>query len=263
MPSKLNMANWVEKLQSQGRYTFTRFDAESETGRSFIAVQSALRRLKEQNRVVSPRRGFYVIVPPEYRSAGSIPASWFINDLMQFIAQPYYVGLLSAAAIYGAAHQQPMVFQVITDKPTRPIHIWNNKIEFFMCKQINEMPVKHIQTETGTIPVSTPETTAFDLVRYQDAAGHLNNVATVLTELAEQLDVKSLLRLTETFRVPDVQRLGYILDEIGEEQLADSLAKWLESKSFRVVKLSTGEQRVGRISNRWKVVVSEPLESDL
>jgi len=30
------------------------------------------------------------------------------------------VGVLSAAAIHGAAHQQPMIFQVVTDKPTRP-----------------------------------------------------------------------------------------------------------------------------------------------
>lgn len=263
MPSKSTMANWVEKLQSQGRYTFTRFDAESETGRSFIAVQTAMRRLKEQNRVVSPRKGFYVIVPPEYRAVGSVPASWFINDLMQFIDQPYYVGLLSAAAIYGAAHQQPMVLQVMTHRSTRPMHAGNNKIEFFMSKQISEIPVKQIQTETGTIHVSTPEATAFDLVRYQKAAGHINNIATVLAELTDQLDPKALVQMAETFRVPDVQRLGYILDEIGEEQLADSLAKWLKRKSFRIVKLSTGEKRAGKISNRWKVIFSERLEPDI
>ena len=33
---------------------------------------------------------------------------------MQFCRCEYYVGLLSAAALYGAAHQQPMVFQVLT-----------------------------------------------------------------------------------------------------------------------------------------------------
>ena len=113
------MLLWVEQLQSVGRYTFTRAQAESDTERSFVAAQSALRRLKEQGRVVSPRRGFYVVVPPEYRAAGSPPATWFIDDLMRHLGQPYYVGLLSAAAIHGAAHQQPMVFQVVTSKPTR------------------------------------------------------------------------------------------------------------------------------------------------
>jgi hypothetical protein len=68
---------------------------ESDTEPSFVAAQTALRRLKQQGRVVSPRRGFYVVVPPEYRAAGSLPASWFIDDLMRYLDQPYYVGLLA------------------------------------------------------------------------------------------------------------------------------------------------------------------------
>jgi hypothetical protein len=50
--------------------------------------------------------GVAVVVPPEYREAGCPPASWFIHDLMRFLGQPYYVALLTAAAIHGAAHQQ-------------------------------------------------------------------------------------------------------------------------------------------------------------
>jgi hypothetical protein len=57
------------------------------------------------------KRRFNFPRPLEYREAGGPPASWFIDDLMRFLGQPYYVGLLSAAAIHGAAHQQPMVFQ--------------------------------------------------------------------------------------------------------------------------------------------------------
>ncbi|MGH7573003.1 MAG: type IV toxin-antitoxin system AbiEi family antitoxin domain-containing protein [Gemmatimonadota bacterium] len=56
--------------------------------------------------------------------------SWLIDDLMRFLEQPYYVGLLSAAAIHGAGYQQPMVFQVITDQPTREIRIGRQRIEF-------------------------------------------------------------------------------------------------------------------------------------
>ena len=70
---------------------------------SDVALEAALRRLKQRGRIASPRRGFYVLVPPEYREAGCQPASWLIDDLMRFVEQPYYVGLLSAAAIHGAA----------------------------------------------------------------------------------------------------------------------------------------------------------------
>lgn len=39
---------------------------------------------------------------------------------MKFLGQPYYVGLLSAAALHGAAHHQPQEFQVVTNKQFRP-----------------------------------------------------------------------------------------------------------------------------------------------
>jgi predicted transcriptional regulator of viral defense system len=263
MRSRSAMWHWVEKLQSQGRYTFTRTQAESETGRSFVAAQTALRRLKEQGRIVSPRRGLYVVVPPEYRAAGSPPASWFIDELMLHLGQPYYVALLSAAAIHGAAHQQPMVFQVMTSKPTRAMHIGRVAIQFSMNSKVDRMPVTEKQTETGTMRVATPETTAFDLVRYQAGAGHLSNAATVLAELVERMDGQALVGIAPLVRLPDVQRLGYLLEAIGETDLAAPLAKWLERKRPRTIPLRPGKTADVEVDKRWHVLPNEDLESEL
>jgi predicted transcriptional regulator of viral defense system len=84
------------------------------------------------------REGFYVIVPLEYASSGILPPEWFIDELMKFLRQPYYVGLLSAAAIHGAAHQQPQEFHVVIPEALRSIkeHLpenleirWNELVE--------------------------------------------------------------------------------------------------------------------------------------
>jgi predicted transcriptional regulator of viral defense system len=257
------MVLWIERLQSQGRYTFTRAQAESETERSFVAAQTALRRLKEQGRVVSPRRGFYVVVPPEYRAVGSPPASWFIDDLMHHLSQPYYVGLLTAAATHGAAHQQPMVFQVITSKPTRDMHAGKVTIQFSMNGKADQMPVVEKQTETGTMRVATPETCAFDLVRYPATAGHLSNVAMVLSELVDQLKDQSLVKIAPLVRLPDVQRLGYLLDAIDESRVADPLFGWLQARRPRIVPLQLGEPAKGDADNRWLVQPNVELELDL
>ena len=64
---------------------------------------------------------FYVIVPLEYRAVGAPPVSWFIHDLMKAMELPYYVSLLSAAALHGASHQQPQTFQVMTDRSLRSV----------------------------------------------------------------------------------------------------------------------------------------------
>ena len=257
------LSAWVEQLQARGRYTFTRDQARSQTERSFVATQTALRRLKEQGRIVSPRRGFYVVVPPEYRSTGSPPASWFIDDLMGYLSQPYYIALLSAAAIHGASHQQPMVFQVMTSVPTREVRAGRVAIQFSMNSSIEQMPVTEKQTETGTMRVATPETTAFDLVRYRARAGYLSNVATVLRELAERIDARALVSIAELVSPPDAQRVGYLLDAIGERELADPLAEWVKARKRHIVQLGPGEPGQGEINKRWRVRPNVELEVDV
>jgi hypothetical protein len=59
-----------------------------------------------------------------------LPSCLFIDDLMKSLSTPYYVGLLPAAALHGAAHQQPMGYTVITQSPA-PRSIGKLKIIFF------------------------------------------------------------------------------------------------------------------------------------
>jgi len=259
-----SVGSFVDDLQAGGRYTFTRADVERAHDRSEIGTQAALRRLKQRGRVVSPRRGFYVVVPVEYRSAGCPPASWFIHELMRFLEQPYYVGLLSSAAIHGAAHQQPMTFQVLTDHPTRIVQVARVRIEFHVSRQLDRSYVFDAQTETGSMRVATPEQTAYDLVRYPGAAGHLSNVATVLSELAEKMNSEALLELAPLFKLPDVQRLGHLLDLVDQNVLADPLATWLNKRRNRHILLRAGAKKKSmEAENRWRVVPNEVVEVDL
>lgn len=253
----------VDGLQARGRYCFTREEVSRAKGRSGVALEAALRRLKQRGRIASPRRGFYVIVPLEYREAGCPPASWFIGDLMRLLGQPYYVGLLSAAAIHGAAHQQPMVFQVITDRPTRAARAGRVLIHFHASRALRATPVQEVQTETGNMRVATPEATAFDLVRFVRAAGHLSNVATVLRELAEKLRPAALAKLADLHATPAVQRLGYLLERLGERALANELAAALGGRRLRPVLLAPGQPR-HRVAPdpRWVVVPNAAFEEE-
>lgn len=185
MSRKITLRAWLERLQSQGRYSFTGSEARVETGLLSRAFQSALERLVAKGRVASPRQGFHVIVPPEYRSLGCLPASWFIDDMMGHMDTPYYVGLLSAAALHGAAHQRPMELQVAVDRPLRPVSWGRVRVHFIESSRLPDIPTVRMRTETGYMKVSTPEATAFDLVHYYHHAGSLSNAATVLGELAE------------------------------------------------------------------------------
>ncbi len=263
--NRRNLGDLVDSWQSSGRYTFCRADALDEMRISEIALRNAARRLVEKKRLAMPRRGFYVIVPLEYREAGAPPPAWFVDDLMAFQGQGYYVGLLSAAALHGAAHQQPQEFQVVTESPLRPVKAGRSRIRFFTKRHLEATAVVGVKTETGSMRVSSPEATALDLVRYSGAVGYLDNVATVLGELAERLDGGKLVSAGEAnVEVAHVQRLGYLLDMIGQSRLAQGLADWLKKRRPRTVLLRPDlpARRAPR-DRRWAVAVNENVEADL
>ncbi len=261
-PGKLH--RWVEALPERGRYVFVRSEAEAVTDASAEAIKMTLYRLKKTGAVVAPRRDFFVVVPREYRSAGCPPASWFIDDLMRHLGRNYYVGLLSAAALHGAGHQQPLAFQVMVDASERGIEVGRIRIDFHFSSVLDGAVTEVMQTETGTMRVSTPETTAFDLVRFPLAAGSWSAVATVLSELAEDLDAGALAAGAARMARTDVQRLGWLLDFVGQPRLADALAATVGDMKLLATPLTGVRETAGtHLDPRWRVWVNDDVELDL
>ena len=260
----MTLEQWINGLQAKGRYAFLRGEAVSSSGLSPDAVKKALQRMARRGRVAKVKDYFYVIVPLEYAAAGAPPASWFIHDLMAAMRIPYYVGMLSAAGHHGASHQQPQEFQVITDRSIRPLVVARTRIRFFASKYVWQAAALEVKTPTGKMRVSTPETTAVDLVRFAKAAGHLDHVAIVLTELARLLDAKRLLDAVRAVGdVPNAQRLGFILDLVQRRRLTGSVHAWVQRQHARVVRLRPGRPIVGaRLNRHWQVLVNGPIETE-
>ncbi|MBX9746333.1 MAG: type IV toxin-antitoxin system AbiEi family antitoxin, partial [Hyphomonadaceae bacterium] len=168
--SRHHMRAYLTDLAARGRYSFTSEDAREVLGVSADAVKLALNRLSKQGAVASPARGFYVIVPPEYRTLGSLPAEQFIPALMERLGHSYYAGLLSAAQFHGAAHHRPQEFQVMLRQSRRPIRCGQVRVAFIVNRRVDETPVQSFNTPRGAILVSTPEATAVDLVAYHEHA---------------------------------------------------------------------------------------------
>lgn len=235
----------------------------AETDKTEKAVERSLSRLREHGTIASPRKGFYVIVPPEYRAAGCLPANWFIDNLMKFINEHYYIGLLSAAELFGAAHHRPQELQVISEHARRPLECGRVRIRFFSKRYIEKTPTTSHKVRTGYMRISTPEATALDLVRYSFELGGLDSVAVVIAELSETMKPRELVKAAESFELSVVQRLGFILDKVGRGSLSDPLSKWLIQQRPRLVRLST--KRVGEqseIDERWRLKVNDDIEVD-
>lgn len=253
---------YIEGLAASGRYQFGSHEVPPALGVSAAAAKLALIRLAKQKLIASPARGFYVIVPPEYRSLGCLPADQFIPALMDRLRLPYYAGLLSAAQYHGAAHQRPQEFQVLLPKNRRPIECGKVRVAFFARKRITEVAVQSLNTPRGTIKVSSPEATVLDLVGYLQHAGGLGHVASVLSELAERIDADKLAAAALTAPLPWAQRLGYILEHLGFVEKTRPLKEYVRSHARQSAVLLPKAPRKRSRNKGWKLYVNASIEAE-
>ncbi|MGI9249625.1 MAG: type IV toxin-antitoxin system AbiEi family antitoxin [Pseudohongiellaceae bacterium] len=254
----------VDLLASRGRYSFTSGEACQTLDVSPAAGKQALHRLTVQGKIASPARGFYVIVPPEYRSLNCLPAEQFIPDLAEQKGLTYYAGLLTAAQYHGAAHQRPQAFQVFLQKSRRPIHCGKVKVEFIAKKNVDDIPICKRNTARGELIISTPEATAIDLTGYPEHAGGLDQITTIVAELADEIDSLALAKAAVAAPVTWAQRLGYILEFLGKQDIAFDIREYVRKHAKEYTKLMPGkENRDGQHLRDWKLIVNTILEPDL
>lgn len=262
-PGRPNARSFIRDLAASGRYSFTSTEAKTALSVSVDAVRLALHRLIREGEIASPARGFYVIVPPEYRTLGCLPADQFIPALMQRAGLLYYAGLLTAAQYYGAAHHRPQEFQVMLAKSRRPIHCGRVRVAFFVRKRLREIPLQSFNTPRGAIQVSAPEATALDLVGYQQQVGGLDQVVTILSELAERIDPQKLTIAARTAPLPWAQRLGHLLEQAGAAEKTIALKSLVKNEARETVALLPGVHGdEGRRNADWKLIVNADVEAD-
>ncbi len=257
-------AEYIEDLQMNGRMTFTTTQAIEALGVSTPAARAQLRRLQEKGYIQAPHRSFYVVVPPQYRRLGCLPADHFIPQLMAHLKEPYYVALLSAAAYHGAAHQAPMTFQVMVAKARRGLMCGGVRVDFVARQDMAGTSVLERSVPTGVLRVASPAATALELVGYPERSGYLDNVATVLAELAESIDAATLLQ--EARRAPTawVQRLGYLLVLVEQEELAGALDEALKERNVFTVALAPWQDMEGAPRDaRWQLALNIDVEPDV
>jgi predicted transcriptional regulator of viral defense system len=254
---------YLTEVRSQGRYAFTVEELKKRFNLSVPALRQNLFRLKLKKEISLIRQGFYVIIPPEYSTQQMIPPYLFIDDLMKSLNKPYYVGLLSAAALYGAAHQQPTGYTVITQSPP-PRSIDKLKIIFFSRQIFLQDGIVQRKTPAGYIRVSSPELTAVEFFDYIYKFG-INRITTILQELSEEMKPSSLLKIAKQYpNTAAIQRLGYILDKVvSAEKLSDALCKVLNERTCFPIPLSPQKGKRGETDNKWKVIKNMEIESDL
>lgn len=252
-------AAFLHEMIDRDRLAFSTEEATRALGGSLRNARWILRRLKTAGQIAVPYRGFHVVLAPEHRELGAPPAEQFVPQLMAHLETPYYAGLLTAAARYGAADEPPE-FQVVVPTNRPRLRCGAVRVGFVARHNAGEVAVEEVATPRGSLRISSPEVTAFDLVGYARHCGGLDEVAVVLAELAPKLDPERLRTAAPLSPVPWSQRLGFLLDRVGHGDRAEPLAAWVSAAAPEWAPLSPRRQRDrARWNDRWRLGVNRQL----
>jgi len=265
------IGDWVEDLPKRGKTTFSKQEIKKQfPALSHYSIRNSLNRLSKKRKIQSVWRDFYAVILPEYGLKGVVPPIEYIDQLMKYLCKDYYIALLSAAALQGAAHQAPMELFVITDSGILRDKQKNDvKINFVTKKNISKQYITQVVVNSGYVNVSCAELTAFDLIIYEKNVGGINRVATVLSELAETLNFENISRdFLKSFQVSIVQRLGYLLDLLNFTELANTLFQKSKNADlkFRKYPLSVLSEKKNfsdfQSDDKWEIIINEEIEID-
>mgnify|MGYP003301964690 FL=1 len=239
-----SLSVWIDEKVIRGYYTFTIEDVKNNFPQfSDAYIRTSLYRLTVKKKIISPWKGFYVIMPIEFALKAVIPPVFYIDALMSFLNKKYYVSLLNAASFYGASHQRAQTFSVMTEAPKlRNTAKTGTSILFFSKKDIPEKFIRKHKAQSGYINVASPELTAIDLIENEKHIGGLNRACTVLNELVDSIDFEKLNDEFFTLApAPIYQRFGYILESVLErEELANKIKSKMPFPTTRNIPFKIG-----------------------
>jgi len=210
---------------------------------------------------ISPARGLYIPVAPENRGRGGPPATEFIAALAAHFGIDYYIGWLSAAATYGAAHQAPQVTHIATSGLVRDRQIGRARLRFHRRVSIADLPINERHARASRYHVSTPEVTAFDIATDLAFAGGVSNAATVIADLAEEtgLDDDALVAIALYFNGAAARRVGWIVEQFTDHRL-DALNECCSNLSAKPSLLHPTGSPSGSLNKRWNLRINQKIE---
>ncbi len=214
LKSKMSILTWIKLQEQHGRSCFSMEEIQQEFPQKARPVLlSELSRLRHMHILANVHNGFYVKFPVQYVAKGFIPPFFYIDQLMNYLKKPYYVSLLTAAQLFGAAHQAPQRFCVFTTRPVMNTSEAKNPIIFWRYRQkISSKLLIKRNSETSEVFFSCPELTSVDVVQYSQYIGGLSSAATVLAELLDSTNFAKVDNsLFDFSSVSAFQRLGYIM----------------------------------------------------
>ncbi|MGC4154637.1 MAG: type IV toxin-antitoxin system AbiEi family antitoxin [Propionicimonas sp.] len=248
---------------AHGRGSLTNEEIAQVLGVDEDQVRRRLNAPARRGEWVQPTRGLWVPVPLEFRTWGAPPGVEIVGAMMRHRGIGYYVGWLSAAALYGAAHQAPQVFQVAVDRQMRDRVVGRTRFVFAQ-RDVAGIPTTAHPTRDGTARVSTVAATMLDVADDIVRAAGIDNVATVIVELSEHesFEMGELARLATSFPAAAGRRVGWVLSQFAERDDLEPLQLAVRDAVPSVSRLDPHATGAGPVDDDWMLSINREVQPE-
>lgn len=255
----------VDWLLSRGVSLISTQEAAHLLGVKEDHVRQRFASLRKRGMLATPGRGLWIPVPPDRRAWGAPEPIAYIDTMMEHLEVKYCVGWLSAAAIHGASHQAAQTFDVAVSRTLRDRTVGRSMLRFRERADAAAISATRISLPSGRANVATVESCMLMLAADTGFSGGLNNVATVIAELAENAAFSSelLVNASEIFPHAATRRVGWILDEFGEGINTAALYEHCMAFSEAPSILNPALPAKGRINQKWSIIENGEVDPDL
>ena len=233
-------------------------------------VRQRLAPLRRQRDMVSPARGLWIPVPPEFNEWGAPPAIEIIDAMMKHLETGYYVGWLSAAAFLGAAHHAPQVFQVATSKSIRSRTVGRSRFQFLHRENLMALTTFTVETRSGSVPVSTRAVTLLDIASDIGMVGGIQGAVNLIIELCdtELCDTdepieRELSDIAQHFPAATLRRLGWIMENFTNIRGLEPLAKMADDLTRHPSLLDPSRPYSGKTDAIWRLNINTEVKPDV
>jgi len=132
-------------------------------------------------------------------------------------------------------------------------------VRFFVKAAVTAVPVETRSNLWGAVGVSTPEATLLDLLRYN---GGIERTALIVGDLAKKCRPAGLRKaLDAAHDPPSAQRLGYLFETLGDNDLAKTIEKWLSPRHLPKVDLAPGGGPAWAEQPKWRLRINSRIEA--
>ena len=250
----------LASLAEEGKNIFTLSDITAKIDGSYKNAKVIANRLVKKKWLIPLTRGTYLIVPLEAGVRSEYTEHEFV--IASHIVDPYYIGYWSALNFHGLTEQVPMKVFVVTTKRLKDRTILNTRIQFITLIRRKFFGFEKEIVSNSTVNVSDREKTLADCLDHPEYCGGISEVAKSLWNARDEISMEKLVDYSLRMGNSAIlKRLGFLL-EIMQIDVPEQLMKQIRKQLKKgYVLLDPLEEKQGRYSTKWKLLVNVPEDS--